>query len=72
MKENITVSVRIIISTSLIHAKLPSFLPSVFLGIYQKIPVLKSPSTSFPSGENYSNQEDYSEENYILIQLCYV
>ena len=63
MKENITISVRITISTSLIHAKLLSFLPSVFLGIYQKISVLKNPSISFPSGVNYSNQEDNAEEN---------
>ena len=51
------------ISTSLIHAKLLSFFPNVFLGIYQQMSVLKNPSISFPSGVNYSNQEDYSEKN---------
>lgn len=51
--------------TNLIHTKLPSFLLNVFLGIYKRYVYWKNPLPS--SGKNYSNQEDYSEENSIVL-----
>lgn len=51
------------------HVKLPSFLPTIFSEIYQKINILKKLSTFFPSGRNYSNQEDHAEENSIKYQF---
>lgn len=42
----------------------PSFLLNVFLGIYKRYVYWKNPLPS--SGKNYSNHEDYSEENSIV------